>query len=364
MNIVSVELFQYAIPFVEELRIKDRQLVTRSGLIVKLVGDDGAVGYGDMAPLSGNSPETLEQAAQDAAVLADALAGQTIPEGIEALTGGFEQWLTGRVSSPSARFGFELAVLNLLAKSRGVSLRKLIDPDAPDQVMVAGLLNGNLGEIRKKAEYLKNEGYRAVKLKVGRYSLEDDIRTTLWLREHLGESVSLRLDGNRAWDLDTAIAYAREVTKCFIEFIEEPLADPTKLNEFTAALGTRVALDEALLNMPVEELNAMSHLAAVILKPTVLGLERSVRFGRRAQEIGVIPVLSSSFETGLGLCALAELAAVIQPDGVPAGLDTYEWLDDDVLTERAPLRKPCLDLNELASSCTVAEHMLQKLPRG
>ncbi len=364
MKIASVELFKYAIPFVEELRVKDRQLVTRSGVIVKLTSDEGAVGYGEIAPLPGYSPETLEVALQEATSLAGALSGQAVPDGLEILDGGFERWVMGRVKAPSVKFGFELAVLRMLAHARNVPLRRLLEPGASDVVHVAGLLNGNLGEIRKKASFLLNEGYRAVKLKVGRYALADDIRTTLWLREHLGETVSLRLDGNRAWSFDTALEYAREVTKCFIEFIEEPLADPSRLDEFTAVFGTRIALDESLIELPVEALQAKSHLAAVILKPTVLGLERSVRFGRRAQALGVIPVLSSSFESGLGLSALAELAAVVQPEGVPAGLDTYEWLDDDVFSERAPLRKPTLDLPMLSEYSVPAEERLQKLSHG
>jgi O-succinylbenzoate synthase len=346
MHIKRIEVFRYAIPFVEALNLLGRSFVLRSGLLIRLEDGDGRTGVGEAAPLPGYSPDTIEEALEQVATLAD-LAGQAIPDGVERLDGGFEAWLGARSLVPSLRCGLEMAALNLLAAEKGVPLRKLIGAEAREAVIVMGLLNGNLGEIRKKAQYLHTQGYRAVKLKVGRFELADDVQTTVWLGRNFGGEVSLRLDANRAWDYDTAINYARQTEDCEVAYIEEPVNDPSTFGKFADESGMAVALDESLRDLPVEELRAQPNFTTVVIKPTVLGLERSVRLARRGRELGMSPVISSSFESGLGLSALAQVAAAVQKEVTPCGLDTYEWLDGDVFNDRVPLRKPIIDLREL-----------------
>lgn len=349
MKIESVEIYRYTLPLVETMEVKDHTLVVRFGLLLKLTSADGAVGHGEIAPLPGYSLETLEEAAREAALLCDGLNGQPVPDGLEKLDGGFEAWLGQRVATASVRCGIEFAVLYAMAAERGIPLRRLIAPAAPNKIAMGGLLSGNLGEIRKKAIFLVNEGFRAVKLKVGRYDVPTDVQSTVWLREHLGGRVALRLDANRAWDFDTAVAFARETTKCAIDFIEEPVQDPGRLTEFAESTGMKIGLDETLQEMTPDAFRPWPNVKALVLKPTVLGLEKAVRLARKARENGIVPVISSTFESGFGLISLAQVAAAVQPEGVPSGLDTYEWLDEDVLRERAPLRSATLDLGLLDS---------------
>jgi O-succinylbenzoate synthase len=47
-----------------------------------------------------------------------------------------------------------------------------------------------------------------------------------------------------------------------------------------------------------------------VLKPTLLGgISRTLRFARRASRLGVQSVISSAYETGVGMSALVALAA-------------------------------------------------------
>lgn len=343
MNITSVEIFRYSLPLVQALEVQGRSFVFRSGLLLRLTGDRGHSGVGEATPLPGYSPETLEEAVEQAATLTN-LVGQAIPPDVEKLNGGFETWLGPRHLVPSLRCGIEMAVLNLLAAERGIPLRRLISPGARDHVPVMGLLNGNLGEIRKKAQRLHIEGYNAVKLKVGRYPLADDVQTAAWLHRNLGSTVSLRLDANRGWNFDTALSFANQTADCGIVYIEEPIDEPERFSQFAQESGLDVALDESLRDLPPEELQAQPDITTLVLKPTVLGLERAVRLARRGLELNLAPVVSSSFETGFGLAALAQVAAAVQREKTCAGLDTYEWFDADVFPDRLPLRQPIVDL--------------------
>jgi O-succinylbenzoate synthase len=105
-----------------------------------------------------------------------------------------------------------------------------------------------------------------------------------------------------------------------------------------------VALDESLAGMEPETLEEHPYARAVVLKPTLLGgLSRTLRFAERASDLGMKPVISSAYETGIGTAALVALAAGVGEEA-PAGLDTYRALAGDVLRPRLELPAPRVDV--------------------
>ena len=107
-----------------------------------------------------------------------------------------------------------------------------------------------------------------------------------------------------------------------------------------------VALDESLLKLTPEALAPLPNLKAIVLKPTLLGFERSMQFGRKATSMGITPVVSSAFETSLGLTALVELAACLNTTDVAVGLDTLEWFAKDLLARPLQIERGRLNLSE------------------
>jgi len=66
-------------------------------------------------------------------------------------------------------------------------------------------------------------GYRAVKLKTGAGSPEDEAKRVRTVREAIGKDVSLMLDMNAPYDVDVCIEFARLVEPLDIYWLEEPL---------------------------------------------------------------------------------------------------------------------------------------------
>ena len=212
-------------------------------------------------------------------------------------------------------------------------------------VSLNGLLLGEPDEVLESARRLRERGFRAVKLKVGRRAVEEEVDLVRALRRELGPKVRLRVDANRAWGLDEAAAFVRGVTGVAIEYIEEPLTDPHLLPDLVARYEASVALDESLKDLTVEELGRHKYARAVILKPTLLGgLVPTLRMADRAMALGMTPVLSASFETGIGLQGIAAFAAGLGSHDVPIGLDTYRWLADDVIDPRLELGRGQVDV--------------------
>lgn len=128
----------------------------------------------------------------------------------------------------------------------------------------------------------------------------------------------LRLDINRKWSCEEALYFAANIPPHSLEYLEDPIATFPELLRFARLSSIPLAIDETLRDSPYWELPSI---AAAIVKPSLQG------------EIPSLPyptVLSSSYETSLGLLHIASLAS----PSLAHGLDTIQ---DDLLT--SPLRK-------------------------
>ncbi|MCK4461644.1 MAG: o-succinylbenzoate synthase, partial [candidate division Zixibacteria bacterium] len=339
-------------------------LQRRRGIIVELRDEIGRTAFGEVAPLVGFSRESLDDAEHQLTRLRFSVTDAAIPDDLEELSGGFERWLGAYDLSPSVRFGFEAATLSLIAARRGVQLCRLISDHPLDKITVNALLTGEQSEILERAGQLRNEGWRAFKLKVGRRAVDDDIRLTREVRQRIGPDAILRLDANQRYSHSEFAQFAEAVRECDIDYIEEPLSSLADLQVLLEASETPLplALDETLQIMKPEDLHRCHKIKAIVLKPTMLGLERAAQFARVAIGCGVETVISSSFESGVGLVTLAQVAAGINATDIPVGLDTSGWFERDLLSSALPIAGGVVVINKLPDVAKEIDHeMLQEL---
>ena len=346
MQITSLTVHPYALPLVEAVTWGGAAHSERRGALVRVETDAGAVGWGDAAPLPGFSRETLAEAV--VSVLAAAVAVQEVePADVfrldSDLHGLLDAFGHNGTLPPSARFGLDVALADVAAQALGRTLAQALAPDPAVSLPLAGLvLGGSLGEARR----LAGLGYRTLKLKVGRASVDDDARLVRAVRDAVGPGVALRLDANRAWTGSEARAFAAAIDGVALEFIEEPLRDPGGLPELWLDTQMPVALDETLHEQGAAALRGWA--AAAVVKPSLVGgLAAALRIAERARAVGVKAVVSSSFESGVGLRGLVALAAATGAHA--AGLDTARWLARDVLARPLRLDQPVLDVPHLLS---------------
>src|SRR5262249_42798917 len=91
--------------------------------------------------------------------------------------------------------------------ARGLDLR--LAPDAP----------------RRQTHHKPARGFRAIKMKVGRPLLRDDLERVSAMRRHLGAEFPLMVDANMRWSVDEAIRAARALREFDPVWLEEP-TDP------------------------------------------------------------------------------------------------------------------------------------------
>lgn len=347
MKITACQLYEYRLKLRQPLVTAGGEETHRHGLLIRTAGDTGSAGWGEATPLPGFSKESPAEAQSQLKGLLSQLPKATIPPEVETLNGGFENWLGRFKLCSSARCAVETAVLNLQAAEKDMILARMLSKSSKETVPVNGLITGSLAEATAKAGELLDKGYRTVKMKVGRLDPEADAMRVVEVSAVLGGRAALRLDTNRAWGWEDALRFARGIDGCEVEYIEEPLNDPARLRDFTKETGLPVAIDETTREIEPDNLPAYAFVAAVVLKPTLLGgFEKAAAFARAASNLGAKVVFTSTFESPVGIAALAHLAAAYGSENTAAGLETVNWFEQQLLTEPVSLTNGRINLSQ------------------
>jgi L-alanine-DL-glutamate epimerase-like enolase superfamily enzyme len=120
----------------------------------------------------------------------------------------------------------DIALWDLKARRHGVPLWQLLEgTDHRVPVYGSGVdLDFSLDELLQQAESFLEQGFRAIKMKVGHPVLQTDLDRVGAMRELLGTEVPLMVDANMAWTVEQAIEAARALQPFNIYWLEEPTA--------------------------------------------------------------------------------------------------------------------------------------------
>lgn len=83
-------------------------------------------------------------------------------------------------------------------------------------------LDFTVDQLMKQTDGFLEKGFRAIKMKVGRASLREDVERVRAMRRKLGPDFPLMADANMRWSADTAIRAARLLRECELVWLEEP----------------------------------------------------------------------------------------------------------------------------------------------
>lgn len=322
-------IYQYSLPLKKPLYVRGQNVSQREGFIVK-VSANGFCGFGEAAPLEGLSKENMKESLAQLKRLQQGLIKQPIPPNLGKLNGGFKTWLKAHQLSSSAQFAIELAILNLLADAQKTTISHLMSNVDHPAIQINGLLQGTKEEIKTQARELIGQGFHSFKLKVTQ-DVEDAIDKVLALTPIIEGKAVLHIDVNQQWTIAQAVLFGHEVGLSTVDYIEEPFKDLRDVSDFFMKTTIPIALDETLQTKSIEQLKSIDGLEIMVIKPTVLGgVEASYQLIQKAHGAGMSTVISSCYESSVGILGLANLAgASSRHQG--SGLDTLKWFASDVL---------------------------------
>lgn len=338
-------------------------------------------GVGEVSPLPGVHEERLYEAVAQAAFACHRLQGEVLPaidcgRGKGANGANPVAWtqavqpLNGLRLLPSVQFGVEGAILSVMAQHQGVNLPTLLsslvsvkhEPTEPaiettmmnSNVRVNGLVDAQEGEeiylICQKAKALVEspDGYRCLKLKVARpwSSVQKDVEMVRAVQSAVGSHVALRVDANSSWTLEQAMEFAERIKalegEINLQYVEDPVKTISDLVALCKQTDLPIALDEPLTATKwqpgviefISKRSNLKALKALALKPAAVGsLLLCLRLARVARRLGMKTVITSAFESSVGLEQLGALARAVDPAGeMDHGLSTGAWLGQAFLT--------------------------------
>ncbi len=278
------------------LQLKGAPLLWREGVLLR-VTDDSTVLYGDAAPLPGFSRDTVDDVMTE---------------------------LARHDASSLSRANFACASLSW-AVSHMVPQEFLDDM----RIKSALLISGEAEVAQALLDYAANEEAVVIKLKVDGRAPAQELVAVGRLVWHFGSALQLRLDGNRQLSI--------EHTTRLWDVAGETLAwfeEPVPLSE-VGGLDVKLplAVDECLYEsgdgpMPAEAVMMQQRARAWIVKPTLLGPERTDALIAAARKDNVLCVISSAFESAVGRASLRLLAATTCQN-VAHGLGTAPFFAED-----------------------------------
>lgn len=332
--IAGVRVDVLEIPFRRPIETAGGRWSSRTLALVRLVDEDGLEGIGEAAT---DGPGVAFRGAGDdlAALLGAALAGLDPGDGT-----AIDVRLAGVPAATAIVGAAATGAADLAARQAGLSLAATVTERPRDGVAVNGLVGiMPAREAGTRAATLAEQGFACLKLKCADEPTVELSARVGAVRDAVGPGVRLRLDANGAWlDALAAAGAIRAVEQFDIELVEQPLpvgAGPAPLAALRGVVGVPLAADESVTDLAAAE----AYLAAgavdiLVVKPARVGGFRAGRaIADRAADAGAGVVVSTLFETGVGIAAALHLAATLPDDGRAHGLATAELLATDLIVE-------------------------------
>jgi L-alanine-DL-glutamate epimerase-like enolase superfamily enzyme len=210
---------------------------------------------------------------------------------------------------PAARFALETALLDLVARGRGVSVASLLAGGAPLwPIARSGLVDFASPTLTEDARSLLARQITTIKAKIGARALTQDLASLARLRDAVGPAVRIRLDANGAFSEPAA---ALDLLAPFdVELVEEPTR-----GEALLALGPCAvpwAADESLLDRRIARaLLDTPSCAAIVVKPAIHGLRGALALCRAASVRHKPVIVTHLIDGPIAVAAACELALFV-----------------------------------------------------
>ncbi|MCC7383607.1 MAG: o-succinylbenzoate synthase [Deltaproteobacteria bacterium] len=325
VEVASGTLALFQLPLRRPFVTARATLVDRQVAILALRDERGRIGLGEAAPLPGTSPESIA----DVQASLQSLLNRCGPViGARFRTAGEVAELSATPALPaSARHAVDQALLDLLAARRGSSVARLLHPGARTRVPLHTLVS-----TPEEARAAAARGARALKIKVGHRSLDQDRAHVAEIRAAAGPEIPLRLDANGAWSEARAAEAITALSVFGLQCVEQPTRTLGEMARLRRQVSVPIAADEGVANAEdLEELIALGAADLVVLKPMLLGgLSAASVLARRCADAGLPVSVTASLESAIGRAGALEVAAAAPGTLWTCGFETGRLLSADL----------------------------------
>lgn len=348
-KIEQIETMILDIPTIRGHVLSMATMRTQSAVLVFIRFSDGSEGIGEGTTIGGltygpESPESIQSAIDT--YIAPALVGRNADD-----VNGSLQLMDKMVrGNRIAKTAVEIALWDGLGKRLGVPVSQLFGGAVTNKMSVAWTLaSGNSDtDVAEALEMIETRRHNIFKLKIGKRMVRDDVAHVARIKQAVGDSASIRVDVNQAWNLTDARWGLRGLQEVGCELVEQPVQARylDAMAELTRSYEIAVMADEAL-NGPEDALTVSASRAADVFAVKIAqsgGLKRASEVIAIGQAAGLGLYAGTMLETGLSTAAALQLFSTVEKLNWGTELFGPLLLTDEILAEPIIYRDFCVEV--------------------
>ncbi|MEK4030487.1 muconate cycloisomerase family protein [Pseudobacillus sp. FSL P4-0506] len=316
MKIHSLNIYVVDLPTIRPHHLAMHTIVTQTIVLACMKSEDGIEGWAEVATIGGTSyseesPEAIKFNIEK--YIKPLIIGESAGN-FEALSYKIGTYVKGNYYAKAL---IEAAMVDLTAKTRNVPAYELFGGQCHASLPVAWTLaSGDTArDIEEAQRCLAERKHNIFKLKIGKGDPKTNVAHVIKIKEAIGESGSVRVDVNQAWDEVTSLYCIEALEDGGVDLIEQPLVRWN--NEGMAKLSARfkvpIMADESVGTIQEAYQMAKCRAANVFaLKVAKAGGLTAVKKVAAIAEASGIPLYGGTMiESSLGTAICAQLYSTI-----------------------------------------------------
>ena len=309
MKIMDIQIGRLSLPLAHPFKTALRTVERIEDIAVKVVGEDGLVGYGEAPPtavITGDTTGSILCAIED--YIKPALVGMDLND-LPNLMGRLNSCL---VHNTSPKAAVDMALYDLWAKSQGKPLYQLLGNARSSFETDLTISVNSVDEMVKDALEATQRGFTTLKIKVGKEGMADIDRITA-IRKAVGNDVKLRVDANQGWTAAQSVAIIKtmEARGLNVELVEQPVPadDVAGLKYVTGQVETPILADEAVFS-PTDAANLIALRACDLINIKLMktgGIWNALKICELARQHHMDCMIGCMLESQVAVAAAAHL---------------------------------------------------------
>lgn len=218
MTIIQTSIYKYSIPMVP-FTIATGTMQYAQNIFIRITTNSGITGVGECSAfpmIAGETQATCFEMAKDFAAIWKNKNPLAIEERLEELH-AFTAF------NATAKSAFDMALYDIAAKNAGLPLYQYLGGKTLKPLETDITVGINCpSEMAAQAVRFKEQGFRIIKIKLGKDPVED-IERVKQIRTAVGPDLLLRIDANQGWSYAGALMALQQMGTYDIQFCEQPM---------------------------------------------------------------------------------------------------------------------------------------------
>lgn len=311
MKITGIDVSEMKIPLVTPFKTALRTVNEVDDIVIRVRTDEGIEGFGEAPPtavITGDTKGSIREAIEQ--FIAPSLTGMEL----EDWDGLMKRLHSCILKNTSAKAAVDMALYDVYAKSLGKPLYQILGGNSrtveTDLTISVGAIDEMVSDSIKAVE----QGFRILKIKVGKEGLAD-VERILAIHKAVGDDIVLRIDANQGWKAKEAVQIitALEDAGLVADLVEQPVAahDLKGMQYVTSHVNTPILADESVFSaedaIHIIEMGAADLINIKLMKTG--GIYEALKICSIAEIYGVECMMGCMLESKIAVSAGAHLAA-------------------------------------------------------